>query len=94
MADSLQQGEIMTTIDLELLAQAHGGAGPFAAPAAPRTVGEMFPEKGTIPYGQWTTWGSKTAGHPAPPLGDANGIRYTFWGRPGRDAIVLSGPHF
>jgi hypothetical protein len=44
------------------------------------------------PYGLWTTWGSKTAGQPAPPIGDPSGIRYTFWGRPGADAIILSGP--
>ena len=83
----------MTTLDLETLAQAHGGGRLFAGPAAPKTAGQLFPD-GPIPHAEWTTWGSKTAGHPAPPLGDPSGVHYTFWGRPHRDAIVVSGPRF
>ena len=83
----------MSTIDLELLARTHGGAPPVSAPAGLKTAGELFP-KGPVPHAEWTTWGSKTAGQPAPPPGDPSGIRYTFWGRPARDALVVSGPRF
>jgi hypothetical protein len=79
----------MTTIDLELLARAHGGAPP--ARPTPKTAGELFPDT-HVPHAEWTTWGSKTQGQPPPPLGDPSGIHYTFWGRPARDAIVVSGP--
>jgi hypothetical protein len=91
MADALHCAEIMKTIEPELLARAHGGAGLFAKPGAPKLAGELFPN-GPIPHAEWTTWGSKTAGQPPPPLGDPSGIHYTFWGRPARDAIVVSGP--
>jgi len=80
------------TLDAALLAQVQGAASP-PKPINLKTTEELFPGK-VAPYGQWTTWGSKTAGQPAPPFEDPSGIRYTFWGRPARNAIIVNAPRF
>jgi hypothetical protein len=69
-------------IEDDALAHVTGGAGP------PLPLVRAAPHE----YGLYTTWGSKTPGRPPPPIGDPSGIRFTFWGRPARDAVILSGP--
>lgn len=87
----------MTPMDDLSLQQILGGIGlpPGLVRAGTRvvlkTVDELFPGK-VAPYGVWRTWGSKTAGEVAPPLGDERGIVYMFSGRPARDALVIEAP--